>query len=366
MMEGVARFISTIGFRPPVQPSILIVTEDADGGRAVSTALQAGGYRTRCAPCARLDRMIEAELPDLVVADDGADGIAVCESLKQRNAALPVVVVVPDETARLAAIRAGADHAMLAPLSIEELLARAHWLVDQGARHAALATKLESLRMWQDWVRYFVHDLRSSVTIASGTVSFARHRNKDADVERHLESAERALTDLAMMLRDVLDTDRIKHGVLAPQKEEVDFAELVTSIAKELAPERPIDVSVDGDTTIIADRSLIGRVFSNLMLNATRFARDHVHVELMGTSHGVSARIINDGPGIASEMQSRLFEPWRHIGGDAPSATGIGLAFCRLVCEAHDGTIWLDDGSAGKVTFAFGIPRPRAKGSEGR
>jgi len=354
-----ARFISTIGFSTPPQPSILIVNDDVEAGRTLSTILQAAKFRTRCAPAGRLERMLSAGLPDFVVADCGIGGVAVCDTIKRVHPLLPVVVALPDDSARLSAIRAGADHVMVHPLAIDELLARATWLVELGARHTVLSTKLETLRMWHDWVRYLVHDLRNPVTIAMGKVSFARDQNADAGVDRNLGSAERALTEISMMLRDLLDTDRIQHGALAPQKEEVDLAELATSVASSLPAEHKVEVSVDGDTKISGDRILLGRVFSNLMLNATRFARERpVHVDVTGGAHGVSARVINDGPGIAPELEPHLFEPWRRAGADNQGATGIGLAFCRLVCEAHDGKIWLEDATSGKVTFAFGIPRP--------
>jgi two-component system sensor kinase FixL len=97
-------------------------------------------------------------------------------------------------------------------------------------------------------------------------------------------------------------------------------------------------------------------VIANLVINASRHARHAVRVAVAGGTHGVSVRVINDGPGISPQLERVLFEPWKHIDGSVGEFTGIGLAFCRLVCEAHGGRIWLDSAADGAVAFAFGIP----------
>src|SRR5262249_48358020 len=120
-----------------------------------------------------------------------------------------------------------------------------------------------------------------------------------------------------------------------------------------------VDVTCDGNTRIAADRGLLRRVFGNLLANASRHARElPIKVAVTGTSHGVSAAGVNDGPAISRELFAHLFDPWQSYSqGDARRATGLGLAFCRLVCEAHAGTIWVESAEAGEVAFAFGIPR---------
>jgi signal transduction histidine kinase len=357
-----ARFISTIGYRRPEHASVLVLS-DSDPGRQLAIDLQGHGFRTRCAPVARLERMLSAEAPDLIVIDSGSDGPMVCDALKQtRGLELPIIIVLDDAAGRLDALRAGADHVLVRPFELDELLVRARWLVEFAARHRATNQKIDKLRLWHDWVRYLIHDLRSPVTVAMATVSVAVAQNKDPELARYLHDTEVALDETAVMLRDILDTDRIKRGVLTPHREAVDLAALAHEVAGKVAKAHRVEVIAEGETMIAADPMLLGRVFGNLILNASRYARDApIRVEVSGTAHGVSAKVVNDGPAIDPELAPYLFEPWLKIEGlERSHRTGIGLAFCRLACEAHDGRIWLESPDAGSVTFAFGIPRAPA------
>jgi signal transduction histidine kinase len=164
------------------------------------------------------------------------------------------------------------------------------------------------------------------------------------------------------MLRDILDTDRIKHGALAPVRQELDLAQLAQDAANDIAGAQ-VSVSVQGDTWVAGDPALLRRVIGNLVTNASRHVRKKpVEVSVVGTAHGVSARVVNDGPGIDATVRPHLFEPWQRVSG-LHAGTGIGLAFCRLVCEAHGGSIWLDSAVDGEVAFAFGLPRTASAAS---
>jgi signal transduction histidine kinase len=305
--------------------------------------------------------MLMASVPDLILIDGATNGMGVCAALKKSRPHVPVMVVI-EPLQRAEAIRAGADHVLTRPIDLDELLVRARWLVEIGGRHQAVQAKLESMLLWHDWVRYLVHDLRNPVMLAVAHVSLAREHGASPQIERDLLEAERSLDLMTAMLRDILDSDRIRHGVLVPQVESIDLRELASTTVTQLALTHPVEIAGEGDTTLAVDAMLLGRVFRNLITNADRHAKNEpIRVEVTGTAHGVSARVTNDGEAVAAEVAPHLFEPWRQVDGGYQRGTGIGLAFCRLVCDAHDGKIWLDSAAAGSVTFAFGLPRvPRA------
>jgi signal transduction histidine kinase len=58
------------------------------------------------------------------------------------------------------------------------------------------------------------------------------------------------------------------------------------------------------------------------------------------------------GPGIAPEIAARMFEPFFST---KPQGTGMGLAICRGIIEAHDGKIWAENSVRGGTTLQFTV-----------
>ncbi|HEY4376820.1 MAG TPA: ATP-binding protein, partial [Acidimicrobiales bacterium] len=67
----------------------------------------------------------------------------------------------------------------------------------------------------------------------------------------------------------------------------------------------------------------------------------------------------DEGDGIPVNERARLFEPFRR--GRGSRSSGIGLAICKAVVEAHGGTIRITDAVGGGARFLFTVPvrRPR-------
>ena len=333
------RFISTLGYRAPARLAALILTNDIGRGKGLATGLQALDVHTRSAPPRRLLRMLAAEAADLAIIDWDDEAEGTLAEIRATCPGVPVFALLPDDQLgpRLKALQAGVDHYLAPPVDPLEIVVRAKVLVDARGREAAARRKLDGMRLWSDWVRYLVHDLRNPVGVAMASISIAQ-LSEGAERRETLVTAQGALSEVAAMLRDILDTDRIKHGALEPLRQDVDVAQLARDVAESLSA-YPVAVHATGDTCLSVDPVLVRRVLGNLVTNAARFARGTpIEVSIVGTVHGISARVVNDGPAIPPEIQPHLFEPWTHIEG-LQTGTGIGLAFCRLACEAHGGTI---------------------------
>jgi signal transduction histidine kinase len=71
----------------------------------------------------------------------------------------------------------------------------------------------------------------------------------------------------------------------------------------------------------------------------------------MPTPNGVVVTIRDHGVGLAQQVRSKMFEPFFST---KPGGTGMGLAICRSIIEAHDGRIWADDLDSG-TAFHFSL-----------
>ena len=124
-----------------------------------------------------------------------------------------------------------------------------------------------------------------------------------------------------------------------------------------------LDPSIaDGDLpTVTADADQLRVLLANLLDNARQFAATAC------TVHGVGRRpresgdawrveVVDDGRGVPAEDRERVFEPMVRLDKTEPG-TGVGLATCRRIVEAHGGRIGLDeapDGGTRRLVRAAG------------
>jgi signal transduction histidine kinase len=128
---------------------------------------------------------------------------------------------------------------------------------------------------------------------------------------------------------------------------------------------------VGGPTPMEGDEDLLHRVVSNLVLNAVQAAGPSAAVEVRtgraamtdlpggaGIDNPVTLRVSDNGPGIPSELQERLFEPFAtgRVGG-----TGLGLAIVQRAVEAHRGLVMVDSEAGRGTVFTVYFPAARRK-----
>jgi signal transduction histidine kinase len=124
------------------------------------------------------------------------------------------------------------------------------------------------------------------------------------------------------------------------------------------SPDRALllEVEVDPELTVLAQHEAIVKVLSNLVENARQAVGDRGRIRLAATAEGdsVRLRVVDDGPGIAAEVEERLFEPYfstKHSG------TGLGLVICRSLVERMGGSIRLGnraDGGGAEAELRLG------------
>ena len=114
-----------------------------------------------------------------------------------------------------------------------------------------------------------------------------------------------------------------------------------------------------GFLMIEADKALLQRALINLLENATRHTPPGTPISVsVGTvKHAVSFAVHDDGPGIPLAYQPHLFEKFYRAPGKAREpGSGIGLAICKGLVEAHGGNIWVASMPGAGTTFTFTLP----------
>jgi signal transduction histidine kinase len=215
--------------------------------------------------------------------------------------------------------------------------------------------RMESeLRGYADMV---AHDLREPITGIAHLVTLLERR-ADEPPSPEVLALLRASTERARELIDgVLEYARA--GEL--QREPVALDRVMGDVAADLRQsldEAGASLDVGALPRVDGDPRQLRRLLQNLVGNAIKFrgeGRPHVEVSALQGSEGWVVTVRDNGVGIDPDHTSRIFGMFARINGDT-EGTGIGLAVCRRVVEAHGGRIWVEAAEGGGSAFRFTLP----------
>jgi two-component system, OmpR family, sensor kinase len=226
-----------------------------------------------------------------------------------------------------------------------------------------------------------VHDLKNPLTALLGFLEILRLDHLTIDQSTLLQNAVRSGRNLSNLINDLLDIRRIEEGRL--ELECIQFAphDLLAECADEMRgwlAQEDKTISVEAPTNLpplYADNRLMRRVILNLLSNAIKHTPTGTHICLRAAPHlllpahgadpasaGVSQMLIeveDNGPGIHPDHLERIFEKFGCFSSEHPalqSSTGLGLTLCRLVVEAHGGTIGVTSVLGQQTIFRVTMP----------
>ena len=216
------------------------------------------------------------------------------------------------------------------------------------------------------------HDLRSPLTTIRALASdllAAGSLYDDATRERMLERIVDESSRLDRIVANLLSTIRIQTGVFEPDLQPEPLRGIVDrSVDRLLAGEHEpgIDVQVSRDLPdVAADPVQLEQVVTNLLENAIRHGASDVPIQVVGHwpspaagDDFVEVGVIDGGVGFDDGARMRLFQPFNTNSMSADS-TGLGLAVCKAIVEAHGGTIWLREPGDPGARLCFTVPVAR-------
>ncbi len=236
-----------------------------------------------------------------------------------------------------------------------------------------MTEEIELARLKDDMTEMLVHDLRSPLTAVMGSLALLKRPFDQRDeqaFERFLTMAEQNSDRIMRMVNQLLDISRLESDQLPIRSKPVAVDTLFRDAEARFVPlatEAEIKLVIQISPVLpllYVDPGLISRVIDNLLDNAIKFTPDGGEIQLWARSDrkaGPDAMLLgvsDTGPGIPLEAQSQLFTKFQQI---TPiegrrGGTGLGLAFCRLVVEAHGGRIWVESEVGKGSTFVMALP----------
>ncbi len=251
------------------------------------------------------------------------------------------------------------------------LLAAVSWLLARSLVHQRETRKKliqhERLAAIGTAMTALAHESRNALQRSqAGLEMLARRLPSDDDSHELLDELQEA----QYYLRDIYEQVRDWAAPLQPQVEQVEIPELARTVWEQLARvhrERDDRLEIDAtDTKAVCevDRRMIGQVLRNLFENSLAAAAPayvRVHCQSNVTGDATLITISDNGPGLTDEQYERLFEPFFST---QMRGTGLGMAICRRLVEAHGGSIRAREPSDSRPSTGTEIVIELPKGTE--
>jgi len=233
-------------------------------------------------------------------------------------------------------------------------------LLTTEARRAETLEQIDIQRA--SLLRSVSHDLRTPLAAIRAVATDLRDGVQYDEGTRYelLTTVCDEVDRLDRLVANLLSMSRIEAGAFTPDRQAIDLLELVEERLRRLASllaQHEIRVDIPQDLPLLdADYSQLEQVLTNLLANAARHspAGSDIWITARSNSNSVRIEISDRGLGVPEEASEVIFEAFRR--GEGSGSTGIGLAICRAIVEAHGGSIRVERAFGGGASFVITIP----------
>ena len=209
-----------------------------------------------------------------------------------------------------------------------------------------------------------VHDLKNPLTIISIVTDLACQDNATPEAKRNAERIRKQVERISNLVNDIMEFTRAGAAPLALAA--TDYATFVQSVIEELRREiavKLVTIKFENPPPPIKlnlHSHRLSRVFHNLIFNAVDVMPEGGEIKLrfQSTRDALVTEIEDRGPGIAAQIQDRLFEAFATHG--KAKGTGLGLSISKKIIEDHHGQITARNVPGGGAVFSFTLPVPPA------
>lgn len=324
--------------------------------------------------------MLQEAKPDLVLLDiqmPDVDGLEVCRRIRgmQQFDLLPVIFLTGDERPDIhsLAFQAKGDDFLRKPVLQGELIVRIRSLMRLKRLQAEIQEERDALldlqKQQEQLFQFIVHDLKNPLSaIQVGLELLEEAAGGGASSLAQLRRLRDTAHTMGRMIQTILDIGQAEQVGLELRKTRISLGTWIPDCLKELEPQarsrnHELSWSCPDGLDVEADPEFLRRFLLNLVENALKYSPAGSRTEIMARpgGAGVCLEVRDQGQGIPEHLHEQVFQKFVriHEPGDASrSGSGLGLAFCRLVAEAHGGRIWVEDNHPKGSVFLLELPAP--------
>jgi two-component system sensor histidine kinase/response regulator len=301
--------------------------------------------------------------PDLLLLDlmmPELDGFGVIRQLRaQVTEYLPIILVTAraDQASRVEGLDVGADEFLTKPVDPRELVLRVSNLLRLRSRERELlkmhVEQVELHRFKDELAALIAHDLTNPVSAVIANLSFLRQEaGLPEPFAEALEDASVASQRVLRLIQNLQDVGRLESDHVQIKRAPTQLAALAHKVVAEYglllrSKDITVRVTIDPGLRASIDVDLVTRLAASLFDRAVRVTPAHGRIDIGGElepSGTVRLTLGHGGAPIALAARLGLFEKYGQPGAKVGrTSLGLGFYFCRLVAEAHGGSIAVDE-----------------------
>jgi signal transduction histidine kinase len=237
----------------------------------------------------------------------------------------------------------------------EELKGR---VVELEAQKKLVQEQRDSLEVF---THALAHDLKEPVrTVRAFSDMIVHHAVSPEETHTYFEFVCKAADRMAMLVDTVFAYTQL-HDPTRMAKTTVVMDNIVAGVRDNLGrllAEHSTIVTADPLPKLQAHPVHIGQVLQNLIANAVNHNRRPVtiHISAEEMDDHWQFRVHDNGVGVPSEDQLRIFQPFKRLNLTEEGA-GLGLSICHKIVDLHGGRIWCESAPGEGASFLFTVPK---------
>ena len=264
----------------------------------------------------------------------------------------------------------GEDHSLTVLLNATPIVTENGGLERFVATVQDMTPLKELERLRAEFLAMVSHELRAPLTSVKGSIATLLNPSSPlnpGEIVQFHRIIDSQTDQMRELIADLLDVARIDTGTLSVAPEPTDLATLVGDAREAFQSgggEHTVLIDLDPELPLVmADRLRMVQVLNNLLFNAARHSQETSPIRIF-VERGeiqVTVTVADEGSGVPADRMSSLFRKFSGITAEERdrdfARTGLGLAICKGIVEAHGGRIWAEsDGPGTGARFSFTIP----------
>ncbi len=179
-------------------------------------------------------------------------------------------------------------------------------------------------------------------------------------VETGEASKENLLQDIDRMTEMVNGYLAFARGELPEIEQTTELPAMLLRIARDAAPDKKIETDFPEEPVQFYARPMaLARAFSNVIENASRYAKKKIRITEKDTPDQVEVIIEDDGPGIPDDKKKDALRPFVRLDesrSEKTGGTGLGLSIAQTAIENHGGQMFLENSDLGGLKVRIVLP----------